>query len=68
MSRLGTERYAKSKWKFGNLVVFGADREASGRAWKPTDQTQTVRQVPAHSHIAEAYGIEQGSPVFERAR
>jgi GntR family transcriptional regulator len=28
MKRLGIERYAKSKWKFG-LVAFATDREAS---------------------------------------
>src|SRR5687768_11998273 len=31
LRRLGAERYAKSKWKFG-LVAFAADREISGRA------------------------------------
>ena len=35
MNRLGTDRYAKSKWKFG-LVAFAADREASGQTWKLT--------------------------------
>ncbi|MGI8330158.1 GntR family transcriptional regulator [Actinomadura scrupuli] len=67
MKRLGIERYAKSKWKFG-LVAFAADREASGREWKPTDQTQTVRKIPADTEIAEAYGIPEGAPVYERAR
>ncbi|WP_084964260.1 GntR family transcriptional regulator [Thermoactinospora rubra] len=67
MRRLGVERYAKSKWKFG-LVAFAADREASERAWKLTDQTQTVRRIPADAEIAEAYGIPEGSPVYERAR
>ncbi|MCW2917639.1 MAG: GntR family transcriptional regulator [Actinomycetia bacterium] len=67
MKRLGIERYAKSKWKFG-LVAFAADREASGREWKPTDQTQTVRKIEADADIAEAYGIPEGAPVYERAR
>ncbi|GGU29045.1 GntR family transcriptional regulator [Lentzea flava] len=67
MKRLGVERYAKSKWKFG-LVAFAADREASGREWKPGDQTNTVRQIKADSEIAEALGIETGAPVYERAR
>lgn len=43
MKRLGADRYAKSKWKYG-LVAFAADREASGREWKPGDQTNTVRR------------------------
>ena len=68
MRRLGAERYAKSKWKFGNLVAFAADREASGRDWKPDDQTQTVRQLDADTEVAEALGVEPGSPVYERAR
>lgn len=68
MRRLGTERYAKSKWKFGNVVAFGADREASGQAWKPTDQTQTVGMIEADAEIAEAFGIEIGDQVYERAR
>jgi GntR family transcriptional regulator len=68
MRRLGVDRYAKSKWKFGNLVAFGADREASGRAWDPTDQTQVVRRVPADQEVAEAFSIRPGNPVYERAR
>lgn len=68
MRRLGIDRYSKQKWKFGDVVAFAADREASGRAWQPTDQTQTVRQVPADREIADAYGIEPGAPVYERAR
>ncbi|WP_116949232.1 GntR family transcriptional regulator [Jiangella endophytica] len=68
MQRLGAERYAKSKWKFGNLVAFAADREASGRPWKWTDQTQTVRQVPADQETATALSVPVGSTVYERAR
>ncbi|MFC4945666.1 GntR family transcriptional regulator [Pseudonocardia sp. GCM10023141] len=68
MRRLGVDRYSKQKWKFGDVVAFAADREASGRAWKPTDQTQTVAQVEADPEIAEAFGVEPGSPVYERAR
>ena len=67
MKRLGIERYAKSKWKFG-LVAFAADREASGREWKPTDQTQTVELTEADAITADALGIEPGSPVYARAR
>lgn len=67
MRRLGTERYAKSKWKFG-LVAFAADREASGREWKPTDQTQQVRLIQADAEVAAAFGLEEGAPVYERAR
>lgn len=68
MKRLGIERYAKSKWKFGGLVAFAADREASGREWKPTDQTQQVRRVEADDEVAAAFGLEPGAPVYERAR
>lgn len=68
MRRLGTDRYSKSKWKFGDLVAFGADREASGQNWSPTDQTQTVRRVPADPQVAEAFDISPGQPVYERAR
>ncbi|GAB1508046.1 GntR family transcriptional regulator [Actinophytocola sp. KF-1] len=67
MRRLGIERYAKSKWKFG-LVAFAADREASGRAWKRDDQTNEVQRVDADAEAAKALGIEPGSPVYERAR
>jgi GntR family transcriptional regulator len=67
MKRLGVDRYAKSKWKFG-LVAFAADREASGREWKPGDQTNTVKLVEADQEIADGLGVEVGSPVYERAR
>lgn len=67
MKRLGVERYAKSKWKFG-LVAFAADREASGQAWKRDDQTNEVRKVEADQAAAEGLGLEPGAPVFERAR
>ncbi|ATY14179.1 GntR family transcriptional regulator [Amycolatopsis sp. AA4] len=68
MKRLGVERYAKSKWKYGDTVAFVADREASGREWKSADQTQTVSRVEADAEIAEALGVEVGSSVYERAR
>ncbi|ASR37959.1 GntR family transcriptional regulator [Prauserella marina] len=67
MKRLGTDRYAKSKWKFG-LVAFAADREASGQSWKRDDQTNTVRKAVADNDIATALGVESGSEVYERAR
>ena len=43
MRRLGADRYAKSKWKFAGLVAFAADREATGRAWARSDQTNAVQ-------------------------
>lgn len=67
MKRLGVDRYAKSKWKFG-VVAFAADREASGRPWKPGDQTNTVRKVQADEAVAAALGIEPDAWVYERAR
>ncbi|MGE3413986.1 MAG: GntR family transcriptional regulator [Dehalococcoidia bacterium] len=68
MRRLGIDRYSKKKWKYGDVVAFAADREESGRAWKPTDQTQTVALVEADPEIADAYDIEPGAPVYARAR
>ncbi len=68
MKRLGIERYAKSKWKFGGVVAFAADREASGRDWKPTDQTQTVSMTEADETTAGALEIPIGAPVYARAR
>ncbi|MBH0780350.1 GntR family transcriptional regulator [Nocardia bovistercoris] len=68
MRRLGIGRYSKAKWKYGDTVAFVADRETSGRAWKLTDQTQTVRLVDADSEVAHAFGIDQAAPVYERAR
>lgn len=67
MKRLGVERYAKSKWKYG-LVAFAADREASGRAWKPGDQTNEVNKVKADAEVASALDLEPGALVYERAR
>ncbi|WP_280336084.1 GntR family transcriptional regulator [Nocardia wallacei] len=68
MRRLGIGRYSKKKWKYGDTVAFMADREASGRAWKLTDQTQTVRLVEADAEVADAYGLAPGAQVYERAR
>lgn len=67
MKRLGTDRYAKSKWKFG-LVAFAADREASGQTWKRDDQTNSVQQIEADPEIATALDVEVGTTVYERAR
>lgn len=67
MKRLGAERYAKSKWKFG-LVAFVADRQASGREWKPDDQQASVSMVPADAEVADALGVELGTDVYERRR
>ena len=67
MKRLGTDRYAKTKWKFG-LVAFAADREASGQTWKRDDHTNKVREVIADKDVAQALRIEPGAPVYERAR
>jgi GntR family transcriptional regulator len=67
MKRLGTDRYAKSKWKSG-LVAFAADREATGRSWAPGDQTNAVRLTEADAETAEALGLPAGAPVYERAR
>ncbi len=68
MRRLGAERYSKKKWKFGDVVAFAADREASGRPWAPGDQTNTVRKVEADTEVAEAFGLTPGAPVYERSR
>lgn len=68
MKRLGADRYAKSKWKFSGLVAFAADREASGREWQETDQTQEVNLVGADSEVAAAFELEKGAQVYERAR
>lgn len=67
MRRLGTERYARSKWKYG-LVAFAADREESGREWSLADQTNTVEYVPADAEVAAGLDIESGSPVYARTR
>jgi GntR family transcriptional regulator len=67
MKRIGIDRYARSKWKFG-LVAFAADREASGREWKPGDQTNRVQKVQADDAVAAALAIEPGAWVYERAR
>ncbi|MQY22445.1 GntR family transcriptional regulator [Nocardia macrotermitis] len=68
MKRYGAERYSKKKWKFGDTVAFAVDREASGRTWQPTDQTNTVQLIDADAEVAEAFDVAQGSPVYERSR
>lgn len=68
LRRLGIDRYDKAKWRDADLVAFAADRVASGRTWKPGDQTQTVRRLPAPPDVAAALGIPAGADVYERAR
>ncbi|MFI6216619.1 GntR family transcriptional regulator [Nocardia brasiliensis] len=68
MQRMGSARYSKRKWKYGDTVAFVADREASGRPWKLTDQTQTVALLEADAEVSEALGLEPKSLVYERAR
>ena len=67
LNRQGAARYARSKRARG-VVAFAADREASGETWKRTDQTPTVRRVPADEDVAEALGLEVGTEVIERGR
>jgi len=68
MKRLGINRYAKSLWRDTGIVAFAADREASSRTWSPGDQTQTVSEVAADPQVAEAFGVEPGTRMYERAR
>lgn len=66
--RLGVERYAKSKWKFGDSVAFIADREASGLPWKRDDQTQSVELVTPPARAAEVLGVDPAGQVYARFR
>lgn len=68
LKRLGTDRYDKAKWRDGDEVAFIADRIATGRTYKRTDQTQSVERVVAPDAAAQALGLEQGSEVYARAR
>ncbi|MFC9975226.1 GntR family transcriptional regulator [Spirillospora sp. NPDC127200] len=67
MRFLGAERYSRSRRARG-VPAFAADREASGQSWQRTDQSPTVRRVPATADVAEALGLEVGAEVVERAR
>lgn len=66
--RLGIDRYAKSKWKFGDSTAVFADREASGLGWKRGDQTQTVELVTPPARAAEVLGVDPAVQVYARAR
>jgi len=68
MKRLGTERYSKSKWKYGNTVAFAADREASSQPWTPSDQTQTVELIDAPPRAAAELRLDVGEQVYARQR
>lgn len=67
MRRLGAERYSRTLRQRG-VVAFAADREASGESWRRTDQTPTVRRVPAAPDVADALSIPAGTEVIERGR
>lgn len=66
--RMGTDRYAKSLWKFGDTPPFKFDRLKSEGKWDPSDQTQRVYKVAADEDMAEAFGIAPGTVLWERAR
>lgn len=68
MKRLGTERYSKSRWKYGDTVAFAVDREASGQPWAPTDQTQTVELIDAPPRAAAALELSSDDQVYARNR
>jgi GntR family transcriptional regulator len=68
MRRLGAERYAKSKWKYGDSPAFIADREASGQPYDRHDQTQSVERVPASERVAEVLAVTPGDEVYARSR
>lgn len=68
LRRLGIDRYSKRKWKYGDTVAFIADRQASGRTWNRTDQTQTVNLIEPDAEVTDAFELEPGSLVYERVR
>ncbi|MEV8340512.1 GntR family transcriptional regulator [Streptomyces niveus] len=68
LKRLGIARYDKAKWRDGDEVAFIADRVASERTYKRTEQTQTVSRVVASDLVAEGLGVPAGSEVYARAR
>jgi GntR family transcriptional regulator len=68
MRRLGAERYAKSKWKYGDSPAFIADREASGQAYERSDQTQTVDLVTPPARAVEVLGVAPDGEVYARSR
>ncbi|GHF16918.1 hypothetical protein GCM10017776_38300 [Streptomyces griseoluteus] len=68
LKRLGIARYDKAKWRDGDEVAFIADRVASGRTYKRSEQTQTVSRVPASAAVAQAHGLPEGAEVYARAR
>ncbi len=68
LKRLGTQRYDKVKWRDDDQVAFIADRVASGREYKRSDQTQTISRVPASADVAKAHGLPEGAEVYARAR
>jgi GntR family transcriptional regulator len=68
MRRLGADRYAKSKWKFGDSPAFIADREASGQPWRRDEQTQTVALVQPPARAAEVLAVDPTGQVYARAR
>lgn len=68
MRRLGAERYAKSKWKYGDSPAFVADREASGQPYERGDQTQTVELVTPPTRAVEVLDVDPDGQVYARAR
>lgn len=65
MVQVGTQRYSRSTRQAG-APALRAEAEAAGMVSR--QEIRELAEVPAPRWVAEAYGIEVGSPVFVRRR
>jgi len=63
--RHGIERYARSKWQQGVAIH---DAEAGGQGLPVKQLYRELGEVPAPKEVAEAFGIDEQTPVWVRKR
>ena len=63
--RHGIDRYARSKWAGGTAIH---DAEAGSQGLPVKQLYRQIAEVPAPLAVAEAFGVEEGDPVWVRKR
>lgn len=63
--RHGIDRYARSRWRQGTAIH---DAEAGSQGLSVQQIYRELGETPAPQSVAEAFGVEEGAPVWVRRR